>query len=261
MDDHLKTTLDNSAYGKVIKLHRIFAAIALIGMVLFYIYWIGFSIPKPWVIYVSIAIWVVLWLIPNIAMSKSGGDLEYRAFRSGIKGEKKAMAIFNKIPGFHVIHQAILPNSRSRTGTTEIDFVLVGANTVLVAEIKNNEGIITGNVYDHEWSVSNNGRSYTMRNPVRQAIIQKKILQSHLRKQLGIDVDVFPIVVFTNPNCHLMIQRSLNEDAAIYTQRDSIDLLEPELVSYDQSCDRLPASRSIIIDTIRKGMLKERIQR
>jgi ribosomal protein L32 len=81
----------------------------------------------------------------------------------------------------------------SKTGTVQIDHIVISPYGVFIVETKNLSGWIFGSEHQPVWTQSLYGRNYTFQNPLRQAYRQKVILSSFL------DVDaarIHPVIVF-----------------------------------------------------------------
>ena len=125
--------------------------------------------------------------------------------QSGVAGEEALMRELMSLPDHYtVLNQILIPNPRSRTGTTEIDFIVISPGRLFVLEAKNHRGFIEGgDERASAWRVRKVGRGGTpyttpMRNPVRQAKTQALALSEWLCRQ-GIEARVSPIVVLTHP--------------------------------------------------------------
>ena len=94
----------------------------------------------PHLIY-SALLWTALCLGGQLIEAAS--TAKYRKLASGLAGEEGVYKLLAGIDsGFHVLNGVLLPNSRSRTGHTEADFVLIGKKALYLVETKNNSGRI-----------------------------------------------------------------------------------------------------------------------
>ena len=124
---------------------------------------------------------------------------------AGYRAEESVVSQLAKmLPDDYVLfNQVEVPNQRSRTGTTEIDVLVIGPTGVHILEVKDNAGeIMCRNDRSASWRVKKVGRRGgvyydTMRNPARQAMSQALTLKDFLR---GHDIDVWisPAIVATN---------------------------------------------------------------
>jgi hypothetical protein len=145
---------------------------------------------------------IPLWILGIILFGRQSiGDQRL----SGVQGEEQLVRTLFSLPDdYTILNQVHIPNARSVTGTTEIDAIAVGPQSIILLEAKNNGGtIVGGNEGDKEWSVRKVGRrggvySSNMRNPVRQARSQMHALREWLAIQ-GVKVYIKPLVVLTNP--------------------------------------------------------------
>jgi hypothetical protein len=153
-----------------------------------------------------------LWPGPAIAMSGllglvAGLDVSRHRhadampphIRSGIEGEARVLALLRGLPdSCALFNQLHLPNPRSRTGFTECDLVVVSAVGAHLIEVKNHCGLIQGGAEEApEWTLVRDRGREPMRNPVRQAGIQARVLR-RLFQAHGVRVPVYPLVVLSN---------------------------------------------------------------
>ena len=126
----------------------------------------------------------------------------------GLQGERAVMDSLAKLPGeYAVMNNVRVTHETSRTGEREIDLVVVGPGAVHVVEVKANKGVIApSNVKSREWPVYHeNGQEHMMRNPVAQALGQKKVLERRLAER-GLAVGVYPLVAFSNPDAQIVLE-------------------------------------------------------
>ena len=92
---------------------------------------------------------------------------------------------------YHVFNNIIIP---SRSGSTQIDHVVVSRYGLFVIETKDKGGWIYGNRDDKKWTqIFPNGKKFTFQNPIRQNYAHTKSLAEFL----SIDHNnIFSIVVF-----------------------------------------------------------------
>lgn len=128
--------------------------------------------------------------------------------RAGAQGEDSTLKILSSLPdSYTVLNQVNVPNKESRTGNTELDFIVVGPNGIFVIEVKNNNSKIMGTENDREWLVHKVGRkgtAYTtsMRNPIKQLKRQIWAL-GNFTKERGHKAWIEGIVFLSNPNSSL----------------------------------------------------------
>ena len=101
---------------------------------------------------------------------------------AGAAGEDHALAQLSRLPDeYTVFNQICLPDSRSRTGFREADFVVVGPNGVFIIENKDYRGRVEGDWNSAHWEVHKISRCGTpymksCRNPVRQVQVYVSLL-------------------------------------------------------------------------------------
>lgn len=152
---------------------------------------------------------VVLGVLFKGTLSKFLSAKRLKAIDSGAKGERFVAKRLAKLPfAFAVRNHVLFPNPHSRTGHTEADFVVVGRNGVYLVEAKNNAGKVAIDESKDQWSITLGKNHHSMRNPIKQVSIQKSVLERHLRAA-GLNVDVKPLVVMSNPDVKLKGQNGL----------------------------------------------------
>lgn len=108
---------------------------------------------------------------------------------AGAAGEDFTLKLLSSLPdSYTILNQIYVPNSKSKTGYVELDFVVVGPNGVFVIEVKNNNSKIVGNENDKDWIVRKVGRGGTpytssMRNPIKQLKSQIWSLGNFMKDQ------------------------------------------------------------------------------
>jgi len=122
-----------------------------------------------------------------------------------------------------ILHNVYVPNSRSRTGTTEIDLIILSPKNITIIEVKNVVGVIDARSKDLPWPVFKfKGDKFIqaeMRNPIRQTRIQKQVLQAWLRDK-GLDIEISAALAFPNAKTKILNYHNIEFPIA----RDKIDL-------------------------------------
>ena len=119
----------------------------------------------------------------------------------GQRGEKLTARELNLVRLFgrngKVLRNVYIPKEDGET--TEIDLLFITAKGIFVLESKNYSGWIFGSESQHKWTVSfPNGAKERFYNPIKQNRTHCK----WLRRYLGDDTPLFPIVVFSE-RCEL----------------------------------------------------------
>ncbi|MDR0196877.1 MAG: NERD domain-containing protein [Oscillospiraceae bacterium] len=123
----------------------------------------------------------------------------YNVLVSGYRGEKRLVKIAKKLSGEYAIFTN-LP-VRYKKNRSEIDMLLVGPSGLLIVEVKNHSGVISGSSGADTWIQRKYYRKgkvteIKMDNPFRQIKRQREILKSILRSN-GFDVWVDNILYFS----------------------------------------------------------------
>lgn len=127
---------------------------------------------------VCIPFWAIIWFAIYQSVKKGGSAV----MLAGAAGEEHALTYLSRLPDeYTVFNQICLPDSRSRTGYREADFVVVGPNGVFIIENKDYRGRIEGDWNSTHWEVHKIGRCGTpymksCRNPVRQVQVYVSLL-------------------------------------------------------------------------------------
>lgn len=116
----------------------------------------------------------------------------FRALFNGWLGEKVTQAglwchLDERV--YRRFHDVIVP---ARSGTTQIDHVLVSVYGIFVIETKNYEGWIFGDEHSPQWTVSHFGTKFRFQNPLRQNYHHIQCLREYLQ----LDQSIFHSVVF-----------------------------------------------------------------
>jgi hypothetical protein len=125
--------------------------------------------------------------------------------RAGAAGEDHALAHLSSLSDeYTVFNQICLPDSRSRTGYREADFVVVGPNGVFIIENKSYRGCVEGDWNSAHWEVHKIGRRGTpytksCRNPVRQVQVYVSLLAAIFSSR-GIKAWITPMVSLSRDN-------------------------------------------------------------
>ncbi len=112
-------------------------------------------------------------------------------------GEKKTtfnmwLSLDAKI--YRRFHNVIIP---AKSGTTQIDHILVSPYGLFIVETKNIKGWIFGSENQPKWTQTLYRKKYSFQNPLRQTFRQKKTLSDFL----DIDESIMHIVVYFVGDC------------------------------------------------------------
>ncbi|MCX7981505.1 MAG: NERD domain-containing protein [Syntrophales bacterium] len=151
--------------------------------------------PAAWWFFLLVFLIVFLNVFQNVGMIK----------RAGAKGEDSTLNVLATLPNSYVIlNQIELPNPEDKKKFTEIDFIVIGPNGIIIIEVKNNKGRIVGSEEERQWTIYKIGRggspyTSTMRNPIKQIKRQIWVLSKFLKEQ-GHEVWIDGVVYFSNPD-------------------------------------------------------------
>ncbi len=121
-------------------------------------------------------------------------------------GEKKTtfnmwLSLDAKI--YRRFHNVIIP---AKSGTTQIDHILVSPYGLFIVETKNIKGWIFGSENQPKWTQTLYRKKYSFQNPLRQTFRQKKTLSDFL----DIDESIMHIVVYFVGDCQFKTQLPAN---------------------------------------------------
>lgn len=208
-------------------------AIAALGVAAFSAVAIGEPRMLDKAIFASV-VWTLLCVAGQSTHVKS--TARSRSVASGLQGETYVCKTLLDIsPDYVVRNQVLLPNTRSRTGHTEVDFILVGKKALYLVETKNNAGTIQASEDGREWVVEAASGKHSMRNPVSQVRIQHKVLQQRLTER-GITVIVQPSVAFSSPLANLMGDVELSVPVFMYP----LSSLQSRITAYERKLGAFP---------------------
>ncbi|WAH40676.1 NERD domain-containing protein [Alicyclobacillus fastidiosus] len=124
-----------------------------------------------------------------------------------------------------VVNDLLIPNQKSKSGTSQIDHVVVSRYGVFIIETKNYSGRIMGKETDAQWTQVNYRRKDRFGNPLRQNYGHVQAIKELLGETLA--VKVVSIVAFTGnaelwvdvkPGTHLIYTRHLRNTIDQYDQ-------------------------------------------
>lgn len=144
----------------------------------------------------------------------------YNILNSGRSGEKNLYKAVKKLEGNNIIF-VNLP-IRYKRGRSEVDMLIISPKGVLIIEVKNHSGTISGNWKSEKWiqhKFYRNGKSTSaeMDNPIKQMRRQRDIVKS-IFNAAGEDVWVDTILYFSNPNVRLKLNLRENDYVCLGTK-------------------------------------------
>jgi restriction system protein len=127
-------------------------------------------------------------------------------FLRGWIGEKKTtfkmwLSLDSKI--YHRFHDLIIP---AKSGTTQIDHLLVSPYGLFIVETKNRQGWIFGSENQPNWTQTLYRKKYSFQNPLRQTFRQKKVLSEYL----NIDESIIRTAVYFVGDCKFKTKMPAN---------------------------------------------------
>ena len=140
----------------------------------------------------------------------------YNILNSGRSGEKNLYKAVKKLEGDNIIF-VNLP-IRYKRGRSEVDMLIISPKGVVIIEVKNHSGTISGNWKSEKWvqqKFYRNGKttSVEMDNPIKQMRRQRDIVKSIFN-----DVWIDTVLYFSNPNVRLKLNLRENDYVCLGTK-------------------------------------------
>lgn len=144
----------------------------------------------------------------------------YNILNSGRNGEKNLYKAVKKLEGNNIIF-VNLP-IRYKRGRSEVDMLIISPRGVVIIEVKNHSGTISGNWRAEKWvqqKFYRNGKttSVEMDNPIKQMRRQRDIVKS-IFNAAGEDVWVDTVLYFSNPSVRLKLNLRENDYVCLGTR-------------------------------------------
>ncbi len=167
-------------------------------------------------------IFIVLIFLCNVAYAVLARN--YAVLNSGVKGERRLFRTVKKLHGTNIVFHN-LP-VRYKRGRSELDMLIISHSGVLIIEVKNHSGTISGSWNDEKWTQRKHYRDGKvtetfMDNPIKQMRRQRDIVKSIL-SAAGEDVWIDSVLYFSSPNARLKLSLREND----YVCSESAELLE-----------------------------------
>ena len=200
---------------------------------------------------ITAAVVIVLIFLCNVGYAFLAR--RYNVLNSGLRGEKQLYRIAKKLSGNNIILRN-LP-VRYKKGRSELDLMVVSHRGVIIVEVKNHSGTISGSWKAEKWTQKKFYRdgknsSIEMDNPIKQMRRQREIVKSILNAS-GEDVWVDTVLFFSSPNAKLRLNLREND----YVCSSSAELLH-FLEGYDRG-ETISRSRMDKIAAILKEAAKD----
>lgn len=149
----------------------------------------------------------------------------YNVLNSGVKGEKRLYRAVKRLNGNNIIFRN-LP-VRYKRGRSELDLLIISHSGVIIVEVKNHSGTISGGWKSDKWvqrKFYRDGKTtqQEMENPIKQMRRQRDIVKSILNAA-GENVWIDTVLFFSSPNAKLRL--SLREN-------DYVCSSDAELISF-----------------------------
>lgn len=175
------------------------------------------------------AVFIILIFLCNLAYAFLARW--YSVLNSGVKGERHLFRTVKKLHGTNIVFHN-LP-VRYKRGRSELDMLIINHSGVIIVEVKNHSGTISGSWNDEKWTQRKHYRDgkvteTQMDNPVKQMRRQRDIVKSILTAA-GENVWIDSVLYFSCPNARLKLSLREND----YVCSNSAELLE-YLREYDR---------------------------
>jgi hypothetical protein len=187
-------------------------------------------------------VWLGIIFISVMMLSFAGYSTaarKYNVLVSGYKGERLLVKTAKRLSGDYTVFTN-LP-IRYKKNRSEIDLLIIGENGVLIIEVKNHSGVITGTDNSETWihrKYYRKGKTIEteMENPFKQIKRQREILKSILRSN-GLNIWIDSILFFSgNPGLRLRVNNDIGIAA---TENELIGLIGAYKAKKPPSCEEL----------------------
>lgn len=151
------------------------------------------------------AVFIGLILLCNVAYAILGR--RYCVLNSGVKGEKNLYRTAKRLSGNNIIFRN-LP-VRYKRGRSELDLLIISHSGIIIVEVKNHSGTISGGWKSDKWTQrkfyrDGKGSQQEMDNPIKQMRRQRDIVKSILNAS-GENVWIDTVLYFSSPNAKLRL--------------------------------------------------------
>ena len=157
------------------------------------------------------AIFILLIFACNVAYTILAH--KYSILNSGVKGERRLYRAVKKLQGNNIIFRN-LP-VRYKRGRSELDLLIISHSGIIIVEVKNHSGTISGSWKSDKWlqrKFYRDGKttSQEMDNPIKQMRRQRDIVKSILNAA-GENVWIDTVLYFSSPNAKLRLSLREND--------------------------------------------------
>lgn len=195
------------------KVYAMFAAQVILGImpILLLLAFVFFKLYEQKIIAI---IFIILMFLCNVAYLILAR--RYAVISSGINGERNLFRAVKRLRGTNLV-LCNLP-VRYKRGRSELDMMLIMHTGVLIVEVKNHSGTITGSWKDDKWIQRKYYRDgkvtkQEMDNPIKQMRRQRDIVKSILNAA-GENVWIDTVLYFSSPNAKLKLELRENDNVA-----------------------------------------------
>ncbi|MCL2633691.1 MAG: NERD domain-containing protein [Oscillospiraceae bacterium] len=205
----------NANFKKISFLFAIQVILGMLPAVLFTVYALSLEEKD-----ISLGIIIISIILFSFAGYIVAGR-RYNILVSGYKGEKRLVKTVKQLDGDYSVFTN-LP-IRYKRNRSEIDLLLVSRNGVLIVEVKNHSGVISGSYNEDDWIHRKYYRKgkvseIEMENPFKQIKRQREILKSILRSN-GLDIWVDSILYFSGKPC---LRLDLSGDSCVASSENEL---------------------------------------
>lgn len=160
---------------------------------------------------ITAAVTIILIFLCNVGYAFLAR--RYSVLNSGLRGEKQLYRVAKKLSGNNIIIRN-LP-IRYKKGRSELDLMVISHRGVIIVEVKNHSGTISGSWKSEKWTQKKFYRdgknsSSEMENPIKQMRRQRDIVKSILSAS-GENVWVDTVLFFSSPNAKLRLNLREND--------------------------------------------------
>lgn len=206
--------------------------LSLLGIILFVA---GIAPLQPVLIVIGLAWFFVCVVVALVPVRGLNG------LKAGIQGELDGAALLQDLPDTYLCLQNATVSYRGKA--SEMDLVVAGPTGLVIVEVKNRNGHITGNFESKDWvqhKIGRRGGEYdsSFYNPTKQVGTHIYRLAHHLRSH-GCDIHIHGAVLFPNPDTSLTLTGD-SGDIPVFFGKDA----GKNLLRHIRSLDTAPSKET-----------------
>lgn len=199
----------------------------------------GKTVPSVWLLVVAVVLIVLVLEVADPLIKHF--RIESAKYYSGFSGENDIKTELTKLPDeFTVFQNLMLGNNKGN-----LDFVVTGPPGMFILEVKSHKGHIGYNGLE----LTVNGRSFTDKDFFRQMHGETWALKNYLSQQLGVNVFLHQVLVFSNPYAEVNFGREQINNVFVIKKDNLLNLLS-SLPAFNYPADRIKIEQALLKATV-----------